>query len=329
MLRTKAVPIRTLHKEKAKPEAAAKAPADFQKYTESIKNTTVTYDMVPIPGGEFLMGSPANEAHRDEDEGPQKQVKIDPFWMMEKEATWDLFELYIDKDKSKLVDYGSDDTKQIADAITRPSTPYLDPSFGMGKYGFPAISMTQYSALTFCKWLSKVTGKFYRLPTEAEWEYACRAGTTTAYSFGDDPAQLGEYAWFWDNSGDKYHKVGQKKPNPWGLYDMHGNVDEWTMDQYQADFYATLKDGMEEPWRKPTTLYPRSVRGGSWEDDPEELRSANRIESKREWQKRDPQIPKSFWWNTDASFLGFRLVRPAKAMTKEEIDAYFAFVLDE
>jgi formylglycine-generating enzyme required for sulfatase activity len=84
------------------------------------------------------------------------------------------------------------------------------------------------------------TGRFYRLPSEAEWEYACRAGTTTAYSFGDDPPKLGEYAWYFDNSDDAYHEVGQKQPNPWGLFDMHGNVAEWVLDAHDKGFYATL-----------------------------------------------------------------------------------------
>jgi formylglycine-generating enzyme required for sulfatase activity len=310
-------------------ELVSEGPADFNSYDESIKNTDVVFTMVPIKGGEFLIGSPGDQANREEDEGPQKNVKVDAFWMMEAEATWDLFELFIDKDKSAKIDYGADAIKVKADAVTRPSTPYLDPSFGMGKYGYPAISMTQYAALTFCKWLSQVTGKLYRLPTEAEWEYACKAGTTTAYSFGDDISLIDEYAWYWENCDDSYHKVKQKKPNPWGLYDMHGNVSEWTLDHYQADFYATLQDGQSNPWRLPTSLYPRTVRGGSWDDDLEDLRSSARLESKRDWQKRDPQIPKSFWWNTDAPFLGFRVVRPAKEVTMEEIEEFFSMVLDE
>lgn len=301
----------------------------FKPYQESIKGTEVSFTMIPIKGGEFMLGSPESQSGREEDEGPQKKVQIEPFWMMEKEAMWDLFELYIDKDKSRGVGFFFDDGPAQVDAMTKPSTPYLDPSFGMGRDDFPAVSMTQYSATTFCKWLYLVTGHFYRLPTEAEWEYACKAGTTNAYSFGDDPSALGEYAWYKDNSDGSYHKTGLKKPNPWGLYDMHGNVAEWTLDQYQADFYAGLGDNEINPWRKPTDLHPRVVKGGSWYDEAANLRSANRLESKRAWQKRDPQIPKSFWWNTDAPFVGFRLVRPAKEMTHDEIMAFFALVLDE
>lgn len=310
------------------PEYEGPASQDLS-YTETLPGTDISFVMASIPAGSFTLGSPSSEAHRDEDEGPQVTVDVDAFWMMSTEATWDLFEQFIDLDKSALIDYGSDPVRTLADAVTRPSTPYLDPSFGMGKYGFPAISMTQYAALTFCKWLSTVTGRFYRLPTEVEWEYACRAGSSTAYHFGDDASLLDEYAWYWDNCGDKYHEVGTKKPNSWGLYDMHGNVSEWTMDQYQADFYENLEDGAKNPWRIPTALYPRTVRGGSWADDPEALRSANRIESLRDWQKRDPQIPKSFWWNTDAPFLGFRIVRPKKEMTKEQIEEFFSMALDE
>lgn len=299
------------------------------KYTETIAATDVVFDMVQIPAGEFMLGSKEDEANREEDEGPQKLVKLDAFWMMETEVTWDLFELFIDMEKSALVGYTSDEIKINADAVTRPSTPYLDPSFGMGKINYPAISMTQFATLNFCKWLSEVTGKLYRLPTEAEWEYACKAGTTTAYSFGDSIEVLGDYAWYWENCDDKYHEVAQKLPNPWGLYDMHGNVAEWTLDQYQEDFYNTIEDGALNPFRIPDKLHPRSVRGGSWDDDAEALRSSARLMSAREWQKRDPQIPKSFWWNTDAPFLGMRLVCPAKEMSKEEIEEFFSMVLDE
>lgn len=309
--------------------SSEKNQSEFEKYVETIASTDVSFQMLPIPAGEFMIGSPESEANREADEGPQIKLKMEAFYMMETEATWDLFELFIDTEKSALVGYSSETSKVNADAVTRPSTPYLDPSFGMGKRNFPAISMTQFAALNFCKWLSEVTGKLYRLPTEAEWEYACKAGTTTAYSFGDSVAQLTDYGWYWDNSDDKYHEVAQKKPNEWGLYDMHGNVAEWTMDQYQEDYYTTLQEGAIDPWRIPTNLHPRSVKGGSWDDDPEALRSSSRLKSNKDWQKRDPQIPKSFWWNTDAPFLGLRVVRPAKEMTKEEIEEFFSMALDE
>ena len=301
----------------------------LESYIQTIDSTDVSFKMILLPAGEFLLGSPEDEANRNEDEGPQKKVAMESFYMMETELTWDVFEMFIDMEKSALVGYKSAETKINADAVTRPSTPYLDPSFGMGKINYPAISMTQFAAMNFCKWISEVTGRLYRLPTEAEWEYACKAGTTTAYSFGDDIEELDKYGWYWDNSDDSYHEVGQKLPNPWGLYDMHGNVAEWTMDQYQSDFYNNIKEGAVNPWRIPESLHPRSVRGGSWDDDPEGLRSSARVESDLDWQKRDPQIPKSFWWNTDAPFLGLRLMSPAKEMSKEEIEEFFSMALDE
>jgi formylglycine-generating enzyme required for sulfatase activity len=183
--------------------------------------------------------------------------------------------------------------------------------------------MTQHAANKYCQWLSAQTGHFYRLPTEAEREYACRAGTTTAFSFGDDPALIVDHAWFIDNSEEKYQLVGQKKPNPWGLYDMHGNVAEWTADQYVPDYFERLKDGAKNPLVRPQTLYPRSVRGGGWADDPAPLRSAARRGSEPAWQQQDPQLPKSLWYLTDAPWLGFRIVRPKEVPSVEEMYFYW------
>ena len=211
----------------------------------------------------------------------------------------------------------------VSDAVARPTTPYVEMSFGMGTEGFPAISMTQHAANTYCKWLSAKTGHYYRLPTEAEWEYACRAGTTTMYSFGDDPALIDEYAWHDGNSDSKYQKVGTKKPNPWGLHDMHGNVSEWTLDQFVPDIYATFKDTISNPFEYGKSLYPRVARGGSWMDKPEQLRSAVRIASSAEWKLQDPQLPKSIWYHTDAQFLGFRVIRPLIVPSAQDMHKYW------
>jgi len=305
----------------------AQQPDSLTYLVDTIPGTNVIFRLVYIPAGEFVMGSPESEPHRDEDEGPQRKVQVDAFWMGVFEVTYDEYEIFREKDRDANISKTNPDYQ--VDAVTRPSPPYEDPTFGMGKYGYPAASMTQYAALMYCRWLSGKTGRFYRLPTEAEWEYACRAGSTSAYHFGDDPAQLDQYAWYYDNSDDGYHKVGTKKPNAWGLYDMHGNVAEWTLDQYRPDFLASLGDSTAiNPWTRPTDLHPRTVRGGSYDDDPEELRAANRIESSMNWKRRDPQIPKSFWWNTDSPFVGFRIISPAKEMTAEEIFEFWMTVLD-
>ena len=300
----------------------------MKSYTNTIPGTSVNYAMVPIPAGEYLMGSPATEANRKDDEGPQHKVKIEPFWMEQCEVTWDEYELFMyPEDKSSAPTPPKDGaTNYIAaavDAVTRPTKPYVEMSFGMGKEGYPAISMTQHAANIYCQWLSAKTGHFYRLPTEAEWEYACRAGTTTAYFFGDDPAKLGDYAWFDDNSDFKYQKVGKKSPNPWGLYDIIGNVDEWTLDQYDANYYKKFTDIVTEPWNKATKPYPHAVRGGSWQDKADKLRSAVRRGSGPEWKMQDPQLPKSIWFLTDAQFVGFRIIRPLKVPSAEEMYKYW------
>ncbi|HUD49719.1 MAG TPA: SUMF1/EgtB/PvdO family nonheme iron enzyme [Candidatus Baltobacteraceae bacterium] len=303
-----------------------KTEADMKPYTNTIPGTRVAYAMVPIPSGQFIMGSPAAEPHRNADEGPQHPVAIDAFWMEQCEVTWNEYELFMYPDENAPApptDGTTNYTSAVADAVARPTKPYVEMSFGMGKDGYPAISMTQHGCNIYCQWLSAKTGHFYRLPTEAEWEYACRAGTQTAYFFGDDPSQLGQYAWDADNSDMKYQKVGRKKPNPWGLYDILGNVDEWTLDQYDTNYYKQFTSLVTEPWNKPTRQYPIVVRGGSWQDDADKLRCACRRGSSPDWKMQDPQLPKSIWYFTDAQFVGFRIIRPLKIPSTEEMFKYW------
>lgn len=298
-----------------------------ENQTHAIPGTEVSFEMTYIPEGKFMMGSPDTEPDRREDEGPQHEVSVESFWMGVHEVSFEEYNIFREKELDlPTVEQPNWD----ADAIARPSPPYEDPTFGMGKDGFPAVSMTQFAALQYCKWLSQKTGRFYRLPTEAEWEYACRAGTTTPWYFGAEAALLESHSWNYDNSMEKYHELGSKSPNPWGLYDMLGNVSEWTLDQYARDAYTTMSTEMSEmtnPWIKPTRLHPRTVRGGSWDDRPSMHRCACRIESNRKWKERDPQIPKSFWWNTDSPFVGFRIVSPYAQPTAEEQNAFWEMVL--
>ncbi len=307
--------------------ANAKSVQEMKVYTELVERTDSKLEMLPIAGGEFTMGSPASEAGRQDDEGPQHPVKVAPFWMSKFEITWDVYEIWmfdLDIQRRELAKAEPNGRDRASEEYTlsQPTSPYTDMTFGMGKKGYPAICMTQLAARTFCDWLSAKTGRYYRLPTEAEWEYACRAGTKTAYSFGDDAGQLGDYAWYFDNAGEKYHPVGKKRPNPWGLYDMHGNVCEWVLDQHTTDFYGFSGAKVTvNPLAWPKKEWSRVVRGGSWQDDPEQLRSAARLKSVEAWKQQDPQLPKSIWYLTDALHVGFRVVRPLETPSTEERQA--------
>ncbi len=312
------------------PDAEAEDEAGMKPYAEVIPGTEIKFEMVPIRGGKFVMGSPEDEDDRNDDEGPQHEVEVEPFWIGKCEVTWDEYDtwsLKLDVQRRKM----KRDAERreitnwdvLVDAVARPTAAYSDMTFGMGHDGYPAICITQYAAKTYCKWLTANTGRYYRLPTEAEWEYACRAGTKTAYSFGDDPDDLEDHGWYFDNSDDQYQKVGKKKPNPWGLHDIHGNVAEWVLDQHVADFYQkSAGNPAKHPLAVPTKEFPRVVRGGSWDDDPEGCRSAVRRGSHPDWKMQDPQIPQSIWYLTDANFVGFRVVRPLRMPTPEEAKLY-------
>jgi len=295
-------------------------------YTATIPGTEIQFEMIPVPGGKFMMGSPEDEDDRRDDEGPQFEVSVQPFWMGKHEVTWLEYKKYMQLDKVFKALNGKGlrkvDSDNEVDAVTAPSSLY-DASFtySAGEADDqPAATMTQFAAKQYTKWLSLMAGGFYRLPTEAEWEYACRAGTTTAYYFGDDPDDLEDHAWNIETSDDERHPVGELKPNPWGLYDMYGNVAEWVLDEYSENGYDHIEAGKsasaDEAFRRPTKLFPRVIRGGSWELEPEDCRSAARLGSDdKEWKYEDPNFPKSPWWYTDSPGLGvgFRLLRPLKA----------------
>lgn len=268
----------------------------LKSYQQAIPQTNVSFDMVAIPSGSLPVTS-------------SKKVQIPAFWMAKTELTYDVYQLFFEESR----DPEPKPPKDGPDAITRPSPPYIDFTLGMGKVGgYPANSMQQYAAIMFCKWLYAKTGIFYRLPTEQEWEYACLAGAQIPIE------KLGEYAWFQENSGDKYHQVGLKKPNAWGLHDMLGNVSEWVLDQYDEANYP----GKESPVF--IDKYADAVvRGGNYQDSANRVIPTHRIPADPIWNRRDPQIPKSIWWNADAPFVGFRIIRPAKQPSAQEINSFF------
>lgn len=299
--------------------------AELLPYAEKLADLEAELPMVPVRGGEFLMGSPATEARRRSDEGPQHRVRVDDFWISAIEIPWELYVAFMENGRPRskegqLLEQRPDDA--VWDLVAQPTVPYSSMNLGMGngyERGMPAIAMSHYAASKFCEWLSARTGRYYRLPTEAEWEYACRAGSRQAYCYGDGEEKLPGYGWFWNNAHDRYQHVALKKPNAWGIYDMHGNVAEWVLDAYDPQAYAKRADagkGGNGIVENPLVLLPgksgRVVRGGSWDDDPDLLRSAARRCSREEWNMQDPQNPKSLWYLTNGGMIGFRVVRPAR-----------------
>lgn len=313
------------------PDAEASTEDEMKVYEESLQTNTgdvLKFKMIPIKGGEFTMGSESGE----KDEAPTFKATVKPFWMEEHEVTWQEYSLFAllylaNAHKSGAVK-PENERSEIADALAAPTAPY---SIGVISYdksnkeGYPASGMTRYAAQMYCKWLTATTGRYYRLPTEIEWEYACRCGTDSAYSFGDDESEIDDYAWYLGNSPDGYSKVMTKKPNPWGLYDMHGNVCEWVMDQYDKGAYKDFAKGkIKTPFvtpKKPLSVYGmfnEISRGGSCAHEAKDCRSSKRIVSDKTWKEHDPQFPQSIWWMTEAPYVGFRVIRPLEPPTADE-----------
>jgi formylglycine-generating enzyme required for sulfatase activity/nitrate/TMAO reductase-like tetraheme cytochrome c subunit len=308
-----------------------KAPAvltSFANYTEQIPGTAVSFKMIAIPGGSFAMGSPENESFHKADESPVRNVTLSPFFMAEVEATWDQFWAFcantMSEGRTPPETIYANNSRPDVDAVSGPTPPFGLPDQGWGSGDRPAITMTHYAAETFCQWLSKKTGKKYRLPTEAEWEYAARGGTQTPYFFTGDPAKysdLGFWRKFFDaktdsistyviytkNSKNKTQEPSEVKANPFGLKNMLGNVMEYCSDKYDPAAYSKGGESVTDP--RVTEGDEWVVRGGHYASDASDLRAAARDFSRHDiWLKTDPQQPKSIWWYSDIRGIGFRVV---------------------
>ena len=220
---------------------------DHRELTLDLGNG-VSMKLVLIPAGKFTMGSPETEKDREPNEVQHEVTLSKPFYMGVTHVTVDQYAAFV-KDSGQKPD---------------------EPSFKQSG-DHPVVNVDWYDTQAFCKWLSRKTGRTVVLPTEAQWEYACRAGSTTAFCFGDDEKDLGQYAWYDKNSDCKTHPVAQKKPNAWGLYDMHGNACQWCQDSY-GDYD---KGAATDP-KGADAGSPRVLRGGSWYYLPWLCRAAHR-----------------------------------------------------
>jgi len=306
------------------PFAEPAKPEGFESFTEMIPGTRVSFEMIALPGGTFKMGSPKDEPFRKADEGPVRNVALSKFWIAKNEVTWDEYMAFFRATASQGRTEGQIVTNKKTDAISGATPPWGAPDQGWGKASRPAITMSWYAANVYCQWLSKVTGKRYRLPTEAEWEYACRAGSETPYFFagnpkkfttkgffrklfGPDTTGIASMAVYSVNSPSKTEEPSFVRANPFGLKNMAGNVAEFCSDFYSADYYKS--DSLQVNPKGPLNGQEHVIRGGSFKSDASDLRSAARDFTKtKAWLVTDPQMPKSKWWYSDCIDVGFRVV---------------------
>jgi formylglycine-generating enzyme required for sulfatase activity len=267
----------------AKKDIPGASPAEFKPYTEQIPKYLVRIDMLPVKGGKTLVTLGTD----------RKEVEVKDFWMARCEIAWDSYNVFR---------YSKDLTQEERDADnskphhlrSRPSFPVDNPDRGFGQDQQPALSIAFNSARVYCEYLTKHTGRKYRLPTEAEFEYAARAGRNEV------PADaLKDETWNKDNSVTEVfvdgapRPIGTSKANPWGFHDMLGNVAEWTL---------SVEEGQ-----------PPVLRGGSYKTVAKMLNPGFRQTYSAKWQERDCQDPKSVWWLSDGEFIGFRIVRERNA----------------
>jgi formylglycine-generating enzyme required for sulfatase activity len=277
-------------------EAVPAPPGGLTNYVQTIPGSTVTFEMVAIPGGSICVGSPTSDPGRGTNELPVRQVTIQPFWMGRYEVSWAEYLPFVFMDRREVVrDVDKLEGIIDKDGISHPTKPYGSVYRERGQKGYPALGMGLPAAMEYCRWLSKKTGIRFRLPTEDEWEYACRAGSTNAFFWGNDPKLARDYGWYLETSFVKeYDKEttypqGKLKPNAWGLSDIVGNLAEWCMS-------SNLQG-------------PHVARGGAFSESVASLRCAARMIETPEWNELDPQSPQSIWWLASADFVGFRIVR--------------------
>ena len=309
--------------------AEATPVTEFKNYIETIPGTSAAISMIAIPGGSFTMGSSDKEPFHKADEAPQRKVSVSPFFMGELEVTWNQFWAFyketMSEGRTPPETIYANNSREDIDAVSGPTPPFGFPDQGWGMGERPAITMTHYSAETFCQWLSLKTGKKYRLPTEAEWEYAARGGTETPYffegnpkkftnagfwneMFGADTTNINSYVIYGNNSKNRTQEPSMVKANPFGLKNMLGNAMEYCSDWYAEDAYSKLADGAVDP-KGPESGTEHVVRGGQYTDDAADLRTAARNKTQHDaWLKTDPQNPKSIWWYSDIKGIGFRVV---------------------
>jgi formylglycine-generating enzyme required for sulfatase activity len=250
---------------------------------EKIPGTTSEFTLVEIPAGKMEIQIEKVDA------APRTVEFKKKFHMGKHEVTWDEFDTFAFSLDLSEEEKQKDDALEDKALRSRPSKPYSTPDHGYGHNVYAAISMTRKSAEKYCEWLSKKTGKKFRLPTEEEWEYACRAGGAHKTLEG---AELDKFAWHKENATTDMHPdgsphpIGKKEPNEWGLHDMLGNVVEW----------VTTADGK------------LVARGGSWDHSPSQINCSKRFPQTARWNVTDPQDPKSTWWLSDGKFVGFRVV---------------------
>jgi formylglycine-generating enzyme required for sulfatase activity len=258
-------------------------PTPFPTFTLKIPSTTNTYDLVKLPSGTVEL--PPEKAGQ-----AAVTVSIKPFWIGQTEVTWDCYDVFAFALDLK----GEERNEARGMEGSRPSAPYGPPDEGFGHESYPVINAHPKRIEDYCKWLSQKTGRHFRLPTEAEWIYACRAGA----EIPKNPDKLKEVAWFREKEAPKQkpnnprivettHPIAQRKPNSWGLYDMFGNVGEFVQPLKDKEYF---------------------IKGGSVKDQSSSLTLSFRDFFTEDWQFRDPTDPKSTSWLSDAPFAGFRLV---------------------